>query len=395
MLQETLKEFFPSWGHIRIQEEVIAFTCGLMNDPTPLVNHVYEAYVELASKLFSFSDVPRNLETALRVKAQGKNFDDTSLLNELYTESRVSLFGHPQYNQFVCINANYKGEIDTPSKLYSFCNLSKHDVPKFTKQDGSEKSPECVLWIQKPDAASTKSLLSTCCEISKRQPVTHFMIDGVKCEDLTPAEAPALSRNVQTVVFDNCYLPTSFWKRILHQLFDCVNLQSLWFRYTNIHLLEETLDELLKNLESNTGLTNHQVEVVLRGNTFSGKFVKKWNGSGSGIMCKFEPVGHLILRDYSISDGVAFEALLLLSANKFLTVLDLSGTKLGHEAIHISYILALGNLKQLHLPHCEIPTMALDHILSVLHSCKELTHLNLCGNNLEACGHHVTEVIMA
>ena len=44
-----------------------------------------------------------------------------------------------------------------------------------------------------------KSLLLTCCEISKCQPVTHLMINNVECEDLTPAEAPVLSRNVQAV----------------------------------------------------------------------------------------------------------------------------------------------------------------------------------------------------
>ena len=351
------------------------------------------------------------------------------------------------YNEFVCFNANYKGEIDTPSKLYAFFNLSKDDVPvpKFTKQDGSEKSPECVLLVWKPESAAIKSLLSTCCEISKSQPVTHFMINGVKCDDLTPEEALVLSRNVQVVSIVNCFLPTSFWKRMLHQLFDCVNLQSLWFKNTNLHQLEGDLDELFKNLDSNTGLTNNQVEVVLRDSNFSDKFVKKWNRTSSGISCKFdnsfqvsdcsedevcltldeinlltgkeevhpgiemnlsgenitsdvvntleisESVGGLILRNCSISDGAVVEAFLKLFIHNFVTVLDLSGTKLGHNAIHINYIVTQGNLKQLHLPHCEIPGTALHLILLALSSCKELTHLNLCGNNLEASRHHVSE----
>ena len=108
-----------------------------------------------------------------------------------------------------------------------------------------------------------------------------------------------------------------------------------------------------------------------------------------------EPIGRLILQDCSISDGTVFETFLGLTADNFLTVLDLSGTKLGHNAMHISSIVAHGNLKQLHLPHCEIPETALDFILPLLPCCKELTHLNLYGNNLEACGHHVADFIMA
>ena len=108
-----------------------------------------------------------------------------------------------------------------------------------------------------------------------------------------------------------------------------------------------------------------------------------------------EPIGQLILRNCSISAGEVFEAFLKSHTRDFLTGLDLSGTKLGCNAIHITCILAHGNLKELHLRYCEIPPMALDVILPVLSSCKELTHLNLFGNNLEACGHHVAEFIMA
>ena len=210
--QETLKEFFPSWEHIKLQEEVIVFTCGLMKDPIPLVNHVYQTYLERICNLFYLSGIQRDDETEMRLIAQGKKIDAENLFNTLYTESRIPLFGQPHYNQFVCMNANQGGEIDTPSRIYGFLEMSKDDVPlsKFTKQDGSEDAPECMLCIHKPDAAALKSLLSTCCEISKRQPVTHLSIRDVTCEDLTPAEAPALSRNIQAICVLNCDLPTSF-----------------------------------------------------------------------------------------------------------------------------------------------------------------------------------------
>ena len=287
MLQETLKEFFPSWEHIRIQEEVIGFTCGLMKDPTPLVEHIYETFVEITCHGLSPGGFLRNYETERRLLAQGKDMDSTNLFSTLYTESSVPLFGHALYNQFVYINKNHdaEGEIVTPSKLYAFFHVSKANIPvtKFAEQDGSEESPECVLWIQEPDRAAIKSLLSTCSKISKRQPVTHLMIACATCKDLTHPEAITLSRNVQVVCIGDCDLPLSFWKKILHQLFDCVNLRCLVFVNTNLHQLEGDLDELFKN----TGLTNQQVEVVLKENNFSKKFVKKWNGSSLGITWTF------------------------------------------------------------------------------------------------------------
>ena len=263
-----------------------------MKDPTPLVDHIYETFVEIVCHGLSPCGFLRSDETLNRLLAQGKDINSTNLFNTLYTESRVPLFGHALYNQFVYIKGNYKGEgkIVAPSKLYVFNRMSKDDVPlsKFAEQDGSEEAPECILWITEPDAVAVKSLFSTCYEISKHQPVTHLLIDDVSCKDLTPAEVLLLSRNIQVVAMENCDLPISFWKKILHQLFDCVNLRSLWFENTNLNQLEEDLDKLFQNIDSNTGLTNRQVEVHLLKNNFSETFVKKWNGSSSGIICNFQ-----------------------------------------------------------------------------------------------------------
>ena len=413
------------------------FTCGLMKDPTPLIDHVYEAYIENLYHYIIPDRFQRDTKAKQMLLDQGKDINSTSLFNTLYTESRVPLYWKPRYNQFVCLNASYKVEIATPSKLYMFVNMREANVPvtKFAEQDEREEAPECVLWILNPDAAAVKNLFSTCCEISKRQPVTHLLIADATCKDLTPAEAPALSRNVKAVFMADCVLPIRFWEKILHQLFNCVNLRSLVFENTNLRQLQK---------DGNTGLTNRQVEVYLSKNNFSEKFMEKWNGSSSGIICNFQqsessddehgltsdeinwlieeqalsgieinlsrenitadlvnapemskPLQQLILRECSISDGAVFEAILGLPANKFITVLDLGGTKLGHNAMYINCIVAHGNLKQLLLPHCDIPTTALDLILPLLSCCKELTHLNLCGNNLEASGHHIAEFTMA
>ena len=41
-----LKELFPSWEAVQRYKEVVIFVVGLMKDPRPLVQHVYEMQVE-------------------------------------------------------------------------------------------------------------------------------------------------------------------------------------------------------------------------------------------------------------------------------------------------------------------------------------------------------------
>ena len=102
----------------------------------------------------------------------------------------------------------------------------------------------------------------------------------------------------------------------------------------------------------------------------------------------------LILRDCTISDNAVFEILFGLPVHNFLTLQDLGGTKLGGNAGHIRWIIALGNLKVLCLPHCKISLTALYLLLPALSSCKNLIH-GLSHNNLEERGIHVAKSIMA
>ena len=217
--QKTLKELLHSYEDVLKHEKVVAFTCGLMKDPTLLVNHVYEVYLKYVYDCFSPED---NTEIIRQLHAQGKNIID--LFYSMYTESRVPLHGFPGYNQDIYRSDMYKGGIDKASKLYLFNVVSKDDVPdvKFTK--GSEEAPECILWVKKPEKEVTETLLVTCCKISRHQPVNLLIMSDIYCKDLTHAEVPTMSKRVQSVVFINTDLALNFWQNILHQLFECVNL---------------------------------------------------------------------------------------------------------------------------------------------------------------------------
>ena len=251
-----------------------------MKDPTPLVNHVYEMYTEYMCGWCSPAD---NEEMVKQLYVQGKN--SRGLFSSMYAESPIPLRGFPGYNQYIYRNDMHKGDIDTPSKKYVFSHVSK-DVPDIKFTSGGDEAPECKLWIHKPDAAATKTLLATCSKISKHQPVNHLLMLTVYCKEITCEEMLTISRSVQSVAIIDSDLPLNFWRNILQQLSDCTNLRHLWIVNSNLHQLEEDLDELLENL-GRRGPTYHQVNVQLPGNTFSEKFVKKWTLTSSAVECHF------------------------------------------------------------------------------------------------------------
>ena len=282
--QKTLKELFPSYKDVLKHEKVVAFTCGLMKDPTPLVNHAYEMYMEYVYDSFNpdcESEIVRQLH------AQGKDIID--LFCSMYRESRISLRGLPGYNQYIYWNAMYKGDIDTPSKLYFFNAVTKDDVPNAKFTNGSDEATECMLWIEKPDAVAAKTLLATCSEISRRQPVNVLVMLNVHCDNLIPEEMLTFSKNVQSVVLINTDLALNFWQNIFHQLSDCQYLRHLWLVNSHLHQLEEDLNELLEYLDRRDP-AKPQLNVQLLQNNFSKKFVRKWGRPGSVIECHFDDI---------------------------------------------------------------------------------------------------------
>ena len=86
VFQETLKELFPSWEVVKRCREVIIFVAGLMKDPRPLVQHVYEMQVD-----FYLNEL----------RISGYLSIDTDLLKALHAESTVRLVDHPLHNKYI------------------------------------------------------------------------------------------------------------------------------------------------------------------------------------------------------------------------------------------------------------------------------------------------------
>ena len=248
---------------------------GLMKDSRPLVQFIYEMQVEdyLYEMRTGFGRLPSL---------------DVDLLESLHNESTVRLVDDPLHNKYInYYDHEYDEPTDTtpvyPSRLYHFQFMRK-DIVLGEYKDSTE-IPECVMYMFEPDEIVTKSLLSKCRMISEHQAVTDLWIGGVRCDDATEAEAPLLSRNIQSLYINHCQFLSSFMRNILRQLHDCVTLTDLKLDSVYLREVEENLDKLLDNLVSHhkKGLSQEKLRITIYKHELSTMFVAKWKERCVGI----------------------------------------------------------------------------------------------------------------
>ena len=278
VFQETLKELFPSLKVVERYREVVIFTAGLMKDPRPLVQYVYEMQVEYYLMVIRTSGVIH-----LPI--------DPHLFKWLHAESTVPL-PHPLHNKYI----NYydhlgderkKRPLDTaqvywPSRVYHFINM-RHKVELDRHTEG-EEFPPCAMLIYDPDEAVSDSLFLICSEIFKHQAVNHLYMVDVTSNSL---EAPRLT-NPRVVSLVECKLPYDFVEKILRQLKG--SGESLQFLRLDMNLapFESLLDELFEDLVAHhqrkrkAGLAQRKLWLELREGFFqqptnlSDEFWEKW-----------------------------------------------------------------------------------------------------------------------
>ena len=251
--------------------EVVLFVAGLMKDPRPLVQHVYEMQVE---------------DYLNQMRAGAPPLIDTNLFKSLHTESTVQL-PHPLHNKYIN-HYNHMGRgaytnttpVYWPSQVYHF-KWMRHEVKLADHHTEGEEIPPCVMNIDLHGSseAVSDSLLSICSQISKHQVITDLYMDSVTCNSL---EAPMLINPVVVHLY-HCELPYGFVKKILRQLFGCgESLQKLDLSYMNLIPFESLLDELLENLVAHhqskreAGLAQRKLKLELKGTNLFSWFLKKW-----------------------------------------------------------------------------------------------------------------------
>ena len=199
--------------------EVIIFTTGLVKDPRPLLDYIYDM------KIDDYLDCMRGRDRFPKIQED--------LFKTLYAESVGPLPGHPLHNRYI----NYYQHVPvvdkdttpvhTASKLYEFSGIKKQ-IPWDMEYTGHESEvQECAMSIQHPVAAVTKNLLSISRVISKYHPLTDLCLNRVVCDQLTEPDVFNLSENAQSVKLSYCKLPYEVLSHMMQQMSKCKQLRKL------------------------------------------------------------------------------------------------------------------------------------------------------------------------
>ena len=363
-----MNKLFPTWFDIVRCEEVVVFTCGLMDDSSPLVNYVYQAFCDDCIRRAMLDQNLERKKLESHLKRLGKEMENTELFRLLYSESAVQLPGSPLQNHYINWfdhdddDQNDKqrklSTVHIPSKHFEFRNL-KEKLPDLKLPSSyHDEKVECFVSIGNPNSEVTESLLSVCCEISQAQEITHLWLENIKLQHSTYNMKLRLSQNALSLTIINCKLPKNLTCELLAQLSVCKQI-------TDIYIESMFLDDLA-----------HLIP----------KAVSSW---GSPL--------RLYLYNCSIPEDGWCEILKSLITCQHITHLGLPGNHIGASGKHLAD--AINNwgdapsLERLYLYNCSIPEDSCCEILKSLITCQHITHLSLSGNHIGASGKHLAEAI--
>ena len=288
--QKTLESFFPWWDDINYHREVVLFACGLMSDPTHLVDHVYQkwinAYLEGITKgdydeYDEYGEYRHKYDIDLLKdhvyqkwvdkyldEIKHKKFDmNTDLLKALYAESNVQLSGSALHNN----NINFYNHTDdssdtthvyTPSKMYVFLNMKTYAFCEFKNREEEANIPECAMMIRLPDATVTNSLLMACQRISKYQPLLDLHMFKVSLKYQSESDGFHLSENAHSLLLKSCTLTSQPLNHLMHKLSECNKIRKIDLMKTNLWGISSlTLSNKTSLTHLDLGETNMSAEL--------------------------------------------------------------------------------------------------------------------------------------
>ena len=245
----------------------------MMTDPTPLVRHVYEVYIKRYQdwmRTGMWDSDQHGLLLPYR-----KDIDDVELFTYIYSESAVLLPGRPYHNPYVNIyfNSNDTTAVYVPSSLHAFWKMDK-DVPVDFKHSERCLKDECSVVLYYPDSTVSKSLLSICKRISQSQPLTALYLMGMSSQELTGADVPIFSTNMQFLWLLQNKLPVLFLSNMLYKLSSkCSALETLLVKDMQLHYVEDELGTLFESLEQNH---HTNLKIWMANNNLSKLFKQRW-----------------------------------------------------------------------------------------------------------------------
>ena len=361
---------------MRNHTEVVAFTCGLLPDPTPLVDIAYTMFFNLT--LFHIStDYGRSTTYP----------HNAVLLESLYRESNIPLPGHHFQNQFINYYEGSNTEvlpaerffprhpIYCPSRVFIFSNVWRLQLGEMKMHHDITDSIIFISGFEGPKQQN--SILHICCRISENQPLARLIMHNVKFNDKTEPCAMKISeKNFQIDMFW-IFMPSRVMVKLMEPISQATRVDFVEIRYASLYGVKSF------NLKNKAAFLLH----------LSLEWVKMDEHLCTSLLKQIPSLINLkslAVRTYSthchIPRDLCPEILRSISHLNHLVHLDLNGNIL---ADCLSNLLSesdsdLSSLEELNLGYTEITSNDINHIINIIESRKlpNLEKLDLTDNNL-------------
>ena len=207
-----------------------------MADPTPLIDHVYDLWIERHLRLTRYGQVEYDNEEKLR--RLGKNVKQVRFFQSLYKESTIELPGTAYHNQY--INCYFEGDaspVYLPSRLFLFHNMNKSIGCFAIQENGNENVKIQVtdsIFVCSQSNEEASSSFNQIRRISQLQPISDLWFYNISWNDTDNTEVFNISHRARSIYLLNCVLPAAMLGHILQQISVSSTITRIYFRGTSL-----------------------------------------------------------------------------------------------------------------------------------------------------------------
>ena len=378
-------------------KEVVAFTCGLLSEPSRLVEAAYTMYIsENIHQLFIMED--------LSYKPHCTYFKVESILfASLYRESNIPLPGHHFHNQFINYPKqrrfrNFSEEkpnhpIYHPSRAYILSGIvNEVDLGLVNKHYDITDS---IIFICD---SNVQELFRTCCKISEIQPITYLVLHTVRFHNARDLCTIRISRINFRLKMHIVLLPTHFMVRLMEEISQTSRVDFMEIEHTSLagvksFNLTNKAESLLHFSLSSVDMDQELCVSILRQTRelTNLKFlvIRLW-ANHSVYYTKLQNFCH-------IPTYICPQIFGSISQFYHLVHLDISGNNLtGCMPDFLSHSSSeLPSLQRLFLYNTTISTSDVNHIIHIIETGKlpNLEYLNLDKNDLHGMGDEIDRLV--
>ena len=368
------------------QKEVVVFTCGLLPDPTPLVDLAYTLHI--SENIYCGSECQHLGHGAV-------------LFESLYRESNIALPGHHFQNQFI----NYykqsyfrdiSGSADRlypnhpiyrPSRVFVFSSLIT--AVALGGMDKYKDITDSEIFICQTIAPLPDNMFPTCCRISEDQPIAKLVLNQVTFRDTTEPCMIKISEKNFRLVMHLVAMPIRFMTHLMEPISQASRVDFMKIDQTSLfgvksfnleNKAESLLHLSLSNVEMDPELCTSLMKQIPSLTKLNFLQISPWNRDTK----IFELQGNE--KFCHIPRDMCSQILRSISHFHHLVHLDISGNILTGCLSNLvpDSDSNLPLLQRLYLRNTRISSGDINHIIHIIETRKlpKLETLNLIHNNL-------------